>query len=108
MQILKSLLPDKNILQLENCYIDEEKATVIVLVSSIQTSVKCPVCNSPTHKIHGQGKFIVVLVDIDTGKLIGLVKERKQNDIENVMRKWGEVVLEQIEEVSMDTEGATK
>lgn len=27
--------------------------------------------------VKGQGKFIVVLVDIDTGKLIGLVKERK-------------------------------
>nr|WP_233787573.1 transposase family protein [Dulcicalothrix desertica] len=52
--------------------------------------------------VKGQGKFIVVLVDIDTGKLIGLVKERKQADIENVMRKWGEVVLELREEVSMD------
>lgn len=58
--------------------------------------------------VKGQGKFIVVLVDIDTGKLIGLVKERKQNDIENVMRKWGEVVLEQIEEVSMDMTGNYK
>jgi transposase len=54
------------------------------------------------------GKFIVVLVDIDTGKLIGLVKERKQIDIENVMRKWGKEVLEQIEEVSMDMTGNYK
>jgi transposase len=58
--------------------------------------------------VKGQGKFIVVLVDIDSGKLIGLVKERKQIDIENVMRKWGEEVLEQIEEVSMDMTGNYK
>ena len=27
--------------------------------------------------VKGQGKFIVVLVDIDAGKLIGLVKDKK-------------------------------
>jgi transposase len=48
--------------------------------------------------VKGQGKFIVVLVDIDSRKLIGLVKERKQIEIENVMKKWGKEVLEQIEE----------
>ncbi len=40
--------------------------------------------------VKGQGKFIVVLVDIDSGKLIGLVKERKQIEIEKVMKSWGE------------------
>jgi transposase len=58
--------------------------------------------------VKGQGKFIVVLVDIDSGKLIGLVKERKQVVIENVMKMWGEEVLEQIEEVSMDMTGNYK
>ncbi len=58
--------------------------------------------------VKGQGKFIVVLVDIDSGKLIGLVKERKQIEIENVMKKWGKEVLEQIEEVSMDMTGNYK
>jgi transposase len=58
--------------------------------------------------VKGQGKFIVVLVDIDSGKLIGLVKERKQIEIENVMKKWGREVLEQIEEVSMDMTGNYK
>jgi transposase len=47
--------------------------------------------------VKGQGKFIVVLVDIDTGKLIGLVKERKQVVIENFLKTWGEEVLEKIE-----------
>jgi transposase len=58
--------------------------------------------------VKGQGKFIVVLVDIDSGKLIGLVNERKQIVIENVMKMWGEEVLEQIEEVSMDMTGNYK
>lgn len=52
--------------------------------------------------VKGQGKFIVVLVDIDSGKLIGLVKERKQAEIKNFMNQWGKKVLEQIEEVSID------
>lgn len=52
--------------------------------------------------VKGQGKFIVVLVDLDTGKLVGLVKEKKQKAIESVLLSWGREVLEQIEEVSMD------
>lgn len=58
--------------------------------------------------VKGQGKFIVVLVDIDTGKLIGLVKERKQIVIENFLKTWGEEVLEKIEEVSIDMTGNYK
>ena len=56
----------------------------------------------------GQGKFIVVLVDLDTHKLIGLVAERKRSEIEKVMRQWGEKVLSQIKEVSMDMTGNYK
>lgn len=58
--------------------------------------------------VKGQGKFIVVLVDIDSGKLIGLVKERKQIEIEKIMKTWGEEVLAQIEEVSIDLTGNYK
>ncbi|MEG4294922.1 hypothetical protein QUB76_40175 [Microcoleus sp. D2B6] len=42
--------------------------------------------------VKGQGKFIVVLVDLETHKLIGLVTEKKQSEIEKVMLKWGEKV----------------
>jgi transposase len=56
----------------------------------------------------GQGKFIVVLVDLETHKLVGLVPERKQSEIEKVMSKWGEKVLAQIEEVSIDMSGNYK
>lgn len=58
--------------------------------------------------VKGQGKFLVVLVDLETHKLIGLVSERKQSQIEKVMRTWGEKVLSQIEEVSMDMTGNYK
>ena len=52
--------------------------------------------------VKGQGKFIVVLVDLDTGKLIGLIPERKALAIEELLKSWGPEILEQIEEVSMD------
>ena len=58
--------------------------------------------------VKGQGKFIVVLVDLETHKLIGLVSERQQSEIEKVMKQWGEKVLFQIEEVSMDMTGNYK
>jgi transposase len=52
--------------------------------------------------VKGQGKFIVVLVDLETHKLLGLAPERKQSEIEKVMLRWGDKVLSQVEEVSMD------
>ena len=52
--------------------------------------------------VKGQGKLIVVLVDLETHKLLGLVPERKQSEIEKVMRLWGDQVLSQVKEVSMD------
>jgi transposase len=54
--------------------------------------------------VKGQGKFIIVLVDLDTGKLIGLVKERKAKTLENYLKSWGEDILNNIEEVSIDSE----
>lgn len=58
--------------------------------------------------VKGQGKFIVVLVDLEKHKLVGLVSERKQSEIEKVMLKWGEKVLSQIKEVSIDMTGNYK
>ena len=49
-----------------------------------------------------QVKFIVVLVDLKTHKLLGLAPEIKQSEIEKVMLLWGDKVLSQVEEVSMD------
>src|SRR4028118_1094776 len=58
--------------------------------------------------VKGQGKFIVVLVDLSTHKLIGLAADRKQETIEKKMLECGEEVLNQIEEVSMDMTGNYK
>ena len=58
--------------------------------------------------VKGQGKFIVVLVDLETHKLVGLVSERTQLAIKKVMLKWGEKVLCKIKEVSMDMTGNYK
>jgi transposase len=55
-----------------------------------------------------QGKILVVLVNLSTHKLVGLVSSRTQSEIEKVMRQWGEKVLSQIEEVSMDMSGNYK
>ena len=38
--------------------------------------------------VKGPGKFIVVLVDLETHKLVGLVADRKQSEIEKVMKEW--------------------
>ncbi|WP_449417804.1 ISL3 family transposase [Phormidium nigroviride] len=48
------------------------------------------------------------MVDLESHKLIGLVSERKQSQIEKVMLNWGKKVLSQIEEVSMDMTGNYK
>jgi len=53
-------------------------------------------------------KFILVLVDLSTHKLVGWVWSRTQSEIEKVMGKGGEKVLSQIEEVSMDMTGKYK
>jgi transposase len=58
--------------------------------------------------VKGQGKFIVVLVDLEAHKLIGLVSERKQSKIKEVMISWGEKILAQLEEVSIDMTGNYK
>lgn len=43
--------------------------------------------------VKGQGKLIVVLVDLDTHKLVGLVSSITQSEIEKVRRQWREKVL---------------
>jgi len=58
--------------------------------------------------VKGQGKILVVLVNLSTHKLVGLVSSRTQSEIEKVMRQWAEKVLSQIEEVSMDMSGNYK
>lgn len=56
----------------------------------------------------GQGDYIVVLVDLDCRVPIGFAPSRKQEDIRKVLEEWGEGVLSQIIEVSIDLSGNYK
>lgn len=53
----------------------------------------------------GQGDYIVVLVDLDKNELVDLVESRKHTDIKAVLNSWGDEVLSQITEVSIDLSG---
>jgi transposase len=52
--------------------------------------------------IKGQGNYYAVLVNIDTGKIIGLVEKRTEEALTEYLKRWGEEVLSQIEKVSVD------
>ena len=52
--------------------------------------------------VKGQGNYVAVLVDIEKGKLLDIVKSRKKEDVREVLQSWGDKVLNGIEEVSMD------
>jgi transposase len=49
-----------------------------------------------------QEVYCVILVDIDKKIIVGMVKNRTQVEIKKYLEAWGEEVLEQIEEVSID------
>lgn len=52
--------------------------------------------------VKGQGNYCAVLVDLEPSKVIDILSERSQEKIMEVMEKWGEQVLSQIEYVSID------
>jgi transposase len=56
----------------------------------------------------GQGDYIVVLVDLDQRVPLAFAPSRKQADISKVLEGWGESVLHQISEVSIDMSGNYK
>jgi transposase len=52
--------------------------------------------------VKGQGNYYVVLVDLEQGKIIGLVEERTEESVTSYLKSWGKEVLSQIREVSID------
>lgn len=52
--------------------------------------------------VKGQKNYYTVFVDLDTGKLMGLLNKRTQSDICQYLKSWGSEALSQIEEVSID------
>ena len=52
--------------------------------------------------VKGQGNYYVVLVDLDKGVIIGLIEKRTEEEVSKYLEAWGEEVLSQIVEVSID------
>lgn len=53
----------------------------------------------------GHKEYVVVIVDLDQHELVGLVPGRTHEVINQELEQWGEKVLKQIEEVSIDLSG---
>jgi len=51
--------------------------------------------------INGKGHYYAVLVNIDTGKIVGLGEKRREEALTEYLKLWEEEVLSQIEEVSI-------
>lgn len=56
----------------------------------------------------GQGDYIVVLVDLERRVPLGFAPSRRQEDVRKVLEGWGEAVLNQVIEVSIDLSGNYK
>jgi len=56
----------------------------------------------------GQGDYIVVLVDLDRRVPLSFAPSRRQEDVRKVLEGWGEAVLGQVIEVSIDLSGNYK
>ena len=52
--------------------------------------------------VKGKGNYCAVLVDLDTSKLIAILKGRTKEIIKETLVEWGTEVLEEIKEVSID------
>ncbi|WP_013334870.1 ISL3 family transposase [Gloeothece verrucosa] len=52
--------------------------------------------------VKGHGNYCAVLIDLEQGKLIGMLPSRKQEDLKQYLKKWGKEILEEIEAVSID------
>lgn len=52
--------------------------------------------------VKGQGNYYVVLVDLDKSRLIGMIEKRTEEEVTKYLEVWGEEVLGQIKEVSID------
>ena len=56
------MLPDATLLRLEACDVDDATAQITLRVRSTQTSVPCPGCATPAHRIHS--RYSRILADL--------------------------------------------
>ena len=52
--------------------------------------------------VKGQGNYCAVLVDLDSRKPIAILESRRQSELRRVFQSWGDEILHQIREVSID------
>ena len=52
--------------------------------------------------VKGQGNYYVVLVDLEQGVPVGFIEQRTEEAVANYLKSWGDEVLSQITEVSID------
>ncbi len=52
--------------------------------------------------VKGQKNYYVVLVDLEKRKVVGLVEKRTKKEITEYLEAWGDEVLSQIQEISID------
>ena len=50
--VLAQLLPDATTLRLDACHVDTTAAQITLAVRSTPTTVPCPLCTTPAHRIH--------------------------------------------------------
>jgi transposase len=53
-EVICQLLPNSNLFQLKDWQFDAATLQIRLTITSIQTVIKCPVCNQPTHRIHSR------------------------------------------------------
>jgi transposase len=52
--------------------------------------------------VKGQKNYYVILVDLEKRKIVGMIEKRNKEELEKYLKSWGEEVLSEIEEVSID------
>ena len=52
--------------------------------------------------VKGQKNYYVVLVDLEKRKIVGMIEKRTKKEIKEYLEAWGEEVLTEIQEISID------
>jgi len=52
--------------------------------------------------VKGQGNYCAVMVDLDSKKPLWILESRRQSELRKVFQSWGNEILHQIKEVSID------
>lgn len=72
------------------------------LITKIDLSLVSRIGIDEIALIKGQGNYLAVIVDLDTHKLIDIVKSRRMSELRDVLKEWGSEALSKITEVSID------